>query len=289
MKKILILLVGLLVLAGCSASGETYISDSKNLFTIGNTTINTKDLYEVLKRNDGGNQVIKDSQNILTENTELTEDMKTEADERWNQLISMYGEEFILSYSGFDTKEEYLEKTVYPELKMISVLKALIKENMSEVETTYVPRLIKIMNYTDKETAESAYNALTTDGKSVEEVVKEFPASETYNGKETVYLKGIDTNIPADVSSYIESATLPGLSTIQEVTVNQITSYYIIQVLETAPANFEAQILDSMLSNESIVNNYLGLLFRENNFKVYDESLHTALQKNYSNYFKATE
>lgn len=286
MKKILFLVLATLLLVGC-ASGNTQISFNDELFSIKDTTVTTQNLYSIMKRGDGGSQIIKSAQNILVADVEMTDELQKEADTLWEEITSSSGEELTLQYYGFDSKEKFMDEIIYPEVKLIYLLKELMRENITEINEQYIPRTVRILSFDDETKANDAYQALK-DGKPTEEVGKEY-ATAPYTGTETLYLKGIDTSMPTDVKTHIDQAIASGLSNIITVTANEVTTYYIVQVIDVDAARLEDQTIDTMINNETLRSDYFGKLFRKHNFRVYDESIYKALLENYSNYLQEIE
>lgn len=288
MKKILVVLTALVLLSGCAASGNTQIGQDQELFTVNGKKTSQNDLYQMMKSVDAGTIVLREAQNMIVKDVAVTDAMKEEADSVWSNLVAVYGEATVLeqlALQGIASKEAYFETYIFPELKMIALMKDFITEDFDTLAETYALTKLRIVTYKDKDVAAQALAALK-EGRSFDDVTAEFTPDSPFKGSEFIYIKGANSSIPKDIATYIEEQTAPTMSDLLEVVdSNSSTIQYIVQIIEVDAGRFKEDAIDAMVDVESIANTYLAKIFVENNFAVFDEALYNALLKSNPSYF----
>ena len=287
MKKLILSLAALLVLAGCS-DASTDISFDEKLFSVEASTVTQKDLYEVMKQYDAGVMgsaiIIDDARQTLIENVEVSEAMKEDANSQLNMIKEMLGEGYldIIKNIGFDTEEEYLDEMIYPELKYQSLVKLELLEDLESLNEEFGPRQVRILEL-KKDAAEAALQELK-DGKEFEEVAKENAMIESqFSGSKQVHLLKT-SQLPELVTEFLKKSDTPTLSDV--LTNEDMETAYIVQIIEVDASRFEDDVLAAYLSTEGIAQDYEGKLFRKNNFKIYDRDLYDSIMEAHPSYLK---
>lgn len=287
MKKLILSLAALMVLAGCS-DAATDISFDEKLFTVENSTITQKDLYEVMKQYDtgvmGSAVIIDDARQKMIDDVEVSDSMKKDADEQLEMIKQMLGEDYldIIKNIGFDTEEEYLDEMIYPELKYKELVKDEVLEDFENLNEEFGPRQVRILEL-KKDDAEAALQEVK-DGKEFDEVAKENALIESqFNGTKQVQLLKT-TQLPEIVAEFLKKSDAPTLSDV--LTNEELESAYIVQVIEVDATRFEKEAIAAYLGTESIAQDYEGSLLRKNNFKVYDRDIYDSLMEAHPTYLE---
>ena len=287
MKKLILALTALMVLAGCKDASSD-ISFNETLFSVEGTVIKQKDLYQVMKQYDtgvmGSAVIIDNARQTLIGDTEITEDMKKDAQEQLSMIKEMLGEGYldIIKNIGYDTEEEYLEAMIYPELQYKALVKNEVLEDFDALNEEYAPRQVRILEL-KKDLAEAALKELK-DGKEFDDVAKEHSTvgSQFTGSKQVQLLK--TTQVPEPVAEFLKRTDSPTLSEV--LTSDESEQAYIVQVIEVDASRFENEAIDAYLSTESIATKYEGLLFRKSNFKVYDRDILDSIMEAQPTYLK---
>nr|WP_252968975.1 hypothetical protein [Erysipelothrix rhusiopathiae] len=160
MKKLLVSLLALLMLAGCS-DARAMISTDEEIFSVGNEKVTSKRLFDVMKLSDGGMTVVKSAQNKITENV-ADEDVKAEADKRLEEIKEVFGDQLEerLKQSGYESVDAFMSQTVYPELKMTHLLKEKMVTDFEALTTENAPRKARILQLENQEKADEALEKL---------------------------------------------------------------------------------------------------------------------------------
>ena len=287
MKKLILALTALMVLAGCKDESSD-ISFNETLFSVEGTVIKQKDLYQVMKQYDtgvmGSAVIIDNARQTLIGDTEITEDMKKDAQEQLSMIKEMLGEGYldIIKNIGYDTEEEYLEAMIYPELQYKALVKNEVLEDFDALNEEYAPRQVRILEL-KKDLAEAALKELK-DGKDFDAVAEEHATvgSQFTGSKQVQLLK--TTQVPEPVAEFLKRTDSPTLSDV--LTSDESEQAYIVQVIEVDASRFENEAIDAYLSTESIATKYEGLLFRKSNFKVYDRDILDSIMEAQPTYLK---
>ena len=287
MKKLILALTALMVLAGCKDASSD-ISFNETLFSVEGTVIKQKDLYQVMKQYDtgvmGSAVIIDNARQALIGDTEITEDMKKDAQEQLSMIKEMLGEGYldIIKNIGYDTEEEYLEAMIYPELQYKALVKNEVLEDFDALNEEYAPRQVRILEL-KKDLAEAALKELK-DGKDFDAVAEEHATvgSQFTGSKQVQLLK--TTQVPEPVAEFLKRTDSPTLSDV--LTSDESEQAYIVQVIEVDASRFENEAIDAYLSTEAIATKYEGLLFRKNNFKVYDRDILDSIMEAQPTYLK---
>lgn len=287
MKKLILGLSALMVLAGCSDASAD-ISFNEELFEVEGTTIKQKDLYNVMKQYDadvmGSAVVIDDARQKLVNEIEISEAMKTDAQEQLEMIKEMLGDGYldIIKNIGFDTEEEYLEAMIYPELQYNELVKTEVLEDFDTLNEEYAPRQVRILEL-KKDAAEEALSKIQ-DGKDFEKVAEENALIESqFNGMKQVQLLKT-TQVPESVAEFLKGTDAPTLSGV--LTDETTETAFIVQVVEVDASRFEEDAIAAYLATEEIAASYEGSLFRKNNFKVYDRDLYDSIMETQPTYIE---
>lgn len=281
MKKVLVILVCLLALAGCANSaGYSKVSDDNEVIFSGPGTTYTKaDLYSVLKLT-----ATTAIENELIEHIALKENIKAEdflaqAEEYTQSMIDYGMEQTIIAYYG---STEAFTKMYQNDLVRLEIVKNYVKDHFDENVTIDKP--VKIQNvYFDNEDAAK---------KMIEDVNagKDFATAAADNGyqadcSEFVALDSDD--LVLEVKEYINSTDKTGISSVIETTTsttdtegNPVESkqYYVINIVDKDVNNFKDDYINvkaETITLDSIKDELISTL----NVEYYDQDLYDLMVK----------
>lgn len=276
MKKIILILIVLLTFTACQNSKtNTYqinveekaiiTKDGKNIFT-------NKDLFNKMLNQDTLNLFLS---NIVKDIYELEKlpSVDMEAEKLLNEYKETLGDAFktqLLSI-GFSDEESFLD-SIKTRLITTNLTKEFVKLTKEEFLNSYHPTKIQYV----------VLNSLD-DAKKVEALVKqgiEFENAVSQNNFNTISVLVTEKTetLPVEVKSRSLSASNLGLSEIIEVTgTNDTKLYYLVNVIDNDPKNFEEEALNEIVSHVTR-NEVLKHYFSKYNVQVYEQNLYEQLE-----------
>ncbi|MDE8163939.1 peptidylprolyl isomerase [Erysipelothrix rhusiopathiae] len=281
MKKLLVSLLALLMLAGCS-DARAMISTDEEIFSVGNEKVTSKRLFDVMKLSDGGMTVVKSAQNKITENV-ADEDVKAEADKRLEEIKEVFGDQLEerLKQSGYESVDAFMSQTVYPELKMTHLLKEKMVTDFEALTTENAPRKARILQLENQEKADEALEKIKA-GENFDDIAKDYKVTGSpYDGSAKVHLLK-SVQYPQEVADALKNATEPTLSGVLSDASDD--SKYIVQIIEIDASRYQDETIEAFVGSKDIVNKYLAQLFVDNGFKIYDKDVYDAVAEKFPQY-----
>lgn len=281
MKKLLVSLLALLMLAGCS-DARAMISTDEEIFSVGNEKVTSKRLFDVMKLSDGGMTVVKSAQNKITENV-ADEDVKAEADKRLEEIKEVFGDQLEerLKQSGYESVDAFMSQTVYPELKMTHLLKEKMVADFEALTTENAPRKARILQLENQEKADEAFEKIKA-GENFDDIAKDYKVTGSpYDGSAKVHLLK-SVQYPQEVADALKNATEPTLSGVLSDASDD--SKYIVQIIEIDASRYQDETIEAFVGSKDIVNKYLAQLFVDNGFKIYDKDVYDAVAEKFPQY-----
>lgn len=281
MKKLLVSLLALLMLAGCS-DARAMISTDEEIFSVGNEKVTSKRLFDVMKLSDGGMTVVKSAQNKITENV-ADEDVKAEADKRLEEIKEVFGDQLEerLKQSGYESVDAFMSQTVYPELKMTHLLKEKMVTDFEALTTENAPRKARILQLDNQEKADEALEKIKA-GENFDDIAKDYKVTGSpYDGSAKVHLLK-SVQYPQEVADALKNATEPTLSGVLSDASDD--SKYIVQIIEIDASRYQDETIEAFVGSKDIVNKYLAQLFVDNGFKIYDKDVYDAVAEKFPQY-----
>lgn len=281
MKKLLVSLLALLMLAGCS-DARAMISTDEEIFSVGNEKVTSKRLFDVMKLSDGGMTVVKSAQNKITENV-ADEDVKAEADKRLEEIKEVFGDQLEerLKQSGYESVDAFMSQTVYPELKMTHLLKEKMVTDFEALTTENAPRKARILQLENQEKADEALEKIKA-GENFDDIAKDYKVTGSpYDGSAKVHLLK-SVQYPQEVADALKNATEPTLSGVLSDASDD--SKYIVQIIEIDASRYQDETIEAFVGSRDIVNKYLAQLFVDNGFKIYDKDVYDAVAEKFPQY-----
>ncbi len=283
MKKLLIVLIMSVALVGCSDAVVNVTNPKETAITVGDVSFSREHLFSLLKNQDPATLVVEMAKRkILDEKQPVDDDIRAKAQEELDYVKEVFGDSFSNSLAayGFSSEEEYLEKALIPNAQEVALVSNFINENFDLMITTYNPKQVRIIEFTEITDATEALQAIR-DGENVEEVAERLSNSLSYNG--TLRLVHTETSLPSEVKDFITQNEVPTL-TANPIEDANSGRYYVVQIIEVNPSRFQEETIEE-LSNLNSINEMMFIdYFEQGNFNVYDKTIFDAMMQSYRNY-----
>lgn len=280
MKKIIVALLALLMIAGCSSNkhtGEVIWKNSK-------TTYTTSDLYdEIIDSTDVSNVVMSSILSTIAKNDGYDfETAKNEIEETYDYYITLLGEDATMSYMG--TKEYFVQVSM-----LGSIIDYYVEKDVNDNLQSYIdkcrPYQAEII-YLESEDAAKAVKDAVSAGTST----FAYAASENgYTSEITkkVYTDGSD--LPVEVKELVLSVEDTGLYTTKTSTfatnegvTYETDRYYLVNIISRNVNDFMDEFVSEVKTNvvneDSIINNLLV----SNNVSLHDQKIYDYVSTKYS-------
>ena len=288
MKKVLISLVCILLLCGCSGANDgAHISNEKDvLFSSKDTTYTKGDLYYTLRSYDYSSLIMNDLvYKIMTLEGVDTAAYEENADSTMELYRTLYGLENFDTYGG----DEVFRQALIVEQYLDDEKTAIVEENLSAYLEEDTPILAKVVYFENQEDAEAVI-AEVNDGATLE--MASIAHGYLQEITSAIYLDS-DETLPLPVKEYISSNTATGLSpviisltTTKDSDGNSIETprYYLIDILSRDIEDFR----DSYLSLKSATvtdTDVFKRVFDGHEIKFYDQETMDTMKEVYPEVF----
>lgn len=265
MKKILIILLALILISGCS---DTYagIKNVKNIVTVGNTSITNKTLYPILVDSYGLEKVISFINNYIYETEcSATDDLEAKIDQEIATLTAEEGDEFYLNYYH-ETVEAYRE-SLYDDFKIAAIVETYLQQNFTEVLSEYLPTKLQVADFADYDIAKTALAEIKAGGDFVK--IAEKYGTGDFTGEVEVYttLSGL----PKEVTSYGLNAT--EINIVDSPITASDGGLYIVKVVDINRESYKEEIIESILEDATINAKAMTFFCKKLKIKFYDKTI----------------
>ena len=288
MKKILIALLVLLLLAGCSSNSSkgAQVSDPNEVIFEGNGKKYTKDdLFYTLRSYDYPSAILYDMlyKCAVNEKGDLSE-----YEEEVNETIEFY--ELYYGMTDFDSYggEEVFRRMLTASLFLEDKKSEFVEEELDSYIENDVPVLAKVAYFDDEEAAKATLEMIEG-GNTFEMAVLE--NGYDYSAQETIYLDS-NESLPLQVKEFFHTAE-PGLSPII-TSITQTTDsdgntidtprYYLIDLISKDVNDFKEGYID--LKAELIEDNdAIKKIFSNHEIAFYDQETLDKMKSAYEGMF----
>ena len=284
MKKCNLLLVSLLALsplAGCT-DAQAKLKDAKTvLFSIGGDKITKGELFDLMKSTAGTSAVIADATTKITDaEVDTTPEMEEQAKTALEAYKSMYGDTFNLFLEQNNmTEEDYLEKKILPSLRAEQLPRIYIEDNWKDITTLYQPVKATILEFTSQDDANAALSELKDGSKTPAEAAAGHNSSS--NGQSTLITMQ-DADLDSAVRTVLTNGkTDDGWSLIPTTDGSKI---FVVHLDDNDPNNFKEETINKLASFDKIKSDASTYFFFKYGFHVYDITIYNALKADYPDY-----
>ena len=157
----------LVSLAGCTDASAKLKDADTVLFTVGNTTVTKGTIYNMMKSSDTAGVITTSASHyIADQEIEVTDEMRTSAEEMLESYKELYGNSFTsyLESSGM-SEEDYINDYLLAYEKEDKLTEKYIDENFDSIVEEYKPVKATILKFTSEDDANAALSELK-DGKA---------------------------------------------------------------------------------------------------------------------------
>lgn len=280
MKKILLSLCALLLLAGCSDAHAKLTDSDVVIVTVGDQNITKDNLFTTMKQMGSGYSAISSSTKIILENeVPVTDELRAEADASLELYRANYQESFplVLQSNGFKDEEDFYNNSLLVSAQLNQLTTKYVNDNFDSLIKTYKPKKAVTLAFATEEDATAAKADLENgiDGATV---------GSTYNssiaGAERILTTS--TELDENAKSHVLDATANGVSDV--IIGTAADTYYVVNVIEFDPNNMKDEVIDVLASLDKMGTESDIFYFNKYGFKVYDRELYDNLAANYSDY-----
>ena len=277
MRKLsLILLVAIFALSGCStdpyaeisANEEAVISVDDKEYTRGQfyealvstnaTALVTNKLIDMIYQEEIG-----DDSEIIAEVNDVIDQLKA-SDESYFNLY--------LSYMGYTSEEAYINDMMLFS-KQDALVGKYIEDNYDSMIEEYQPKMVRMLQSSDKEAANTALE-LIKDGADFKEMVATY-GNDNYTG-EPQLIHNASTNVSGNALLAIQS--YDSAQILDAVVVNvEGTLFNVIEIVDVDPISIKEDFIASLKQDDTIISEAITSFVRAGNFTVYDKNVYEAL------------
>lgn len=284
MRKLSIILILLLVLVGCGQSKIEPVSNEL-LFIVNGKEIKEDDIFDSMRLSPGSVAIIlKEAEKLLLQNIVEEDDVfDAKVKSTLQEAKDMMGDNFklTLSQNGFETEEEYVDAIIKDIARLhIALSNAMNKdyENLKEKR----PRKVRVLEV-DATDGKKALELLKAK-ESFEDLDEEYGLESSYYHGEEILVSEItdmDTSILNELLNKEETGILDKV-----VSASKEGTAYIAEVTNIDADELQDEAIESFVMNTKLSQEYLGKIFTEHKFKIYDQDLYDAFLEEYPEYIK---
>lgn len=285
MKKLISSLLVLVILTGCAGQAKIKPATNELFFTINGKEITEKDTFEAMRLSQGSVTLVQqEAQKILLEKLVVEDEAFDKVVESTlKEAKELMGENFdlTLKQNGFDSEEQYIEEVVKNVARVQIVITQAMEKDYAELAKKR-PRKVRLLEV--KQSDSKTVVELAKAGQSLEELSKEYALEETdHKGQEILVseISTVDTNILEKALAMTETGLVE-----EAVASKDGTSYYVAEVVELDTEVLKEEALEHFSQDNTLSKTYLGQVFKDNNFKIYDQDIYNGFVEQYPEYIK---
>lgn len=285
MKKLLILaLISVLFMVGCSTD-DPYAGISENdsaVVTVDGNSYTRGQFYDALVSTNATalvtnklvdmmyEDIIGDESVILDQVNEVLEQLKA-GDESYFKLY--------LSYMGYTSEETYVNDMILFS-KQDALVGKYIEDNYDQFITDYQPKMVRMLQTSDKDKAEEAL-ALIKDGASFLETTTTY-GNGNYNGQTQLIhneSENVSSNVLLAIQSYDEATILDAV-----VVNTEGTLFTVIEITDVDSTSLKDEFVSSLKQIDEVIDTAITSYVRAGNFTVFDKNVYDALNQTNPNF-----
>ena len=290
-RRIIVLSLLALLLAGCSDASAKISNAKEVLFTIGDTKVTKGDMYDRMLADDAGATVIQKALSaVVAKEVETTDAIKAEAQKTFDTNKKAVEDAKLdwleqLKSAGFDSEEDYMNHCL-DTAKQAHLVDQYIEENYDTLLAEHKPvkaRMIFLSAGNDTEAAIQKMNKALDRIEAGEDfvlVAKETGSSED-RAKEKIYLRS-DSTIDYNVLAFLEQTSSPKVSDV--ITAKNSNGYYIVQITNTNASQLKDEFVETLKADEDFTDEVYGYYMKKYGFRIYDITVYNQIKENFPAY-----
>ena len=268
-------------LAGCSDAQANLKDGGTVLLKVGKEKITKENLFQLMNSTAGASTVIANATKAISEQeVEVTDDMKDNAQNTLDSYKSMYGDTFTTYLEQNNMSEEdYLNRNLIPSLQAEKLTELYIEQNWDNVIVLYEPVKATVLEFEDKDSAQSALSALKDGSRTPQEAASE--NSSTSTGESKLYTLD-DTDLDSTASSVITGGTPDdGWSLVPTTSGDKV---YLIRIDDNDPENYRDEVIETLSGKSNVSSDATTYFFKKYGFHIYDITVYNAVSADYPDY-----
>lgn len=278
MKKLSLLLLCGLLLAGCSSNDySAQVSDkNKTLISGENISINKQDYYTHLMDNYGANEVLKVILTTIADK-EITDQKQIDAllNEK-KETYAKYYNGSLLEYAqslGYKDEEELVKNQLLPEVKEELLRKKYIEKNYDQLLNEYQVSRFKQITVDKESTALDIIKA-SASAEKFEEQMKKYKDDSEDCGIVTKNTSTVDENLTKKMETFHKQSK-DGVY--KDAIKLKDGKYAVIYLYDTARQKKD-EYIKALSSDTDIQNTIESYYLKQYHFEVHDEKLKKAIE-----------
>lgn len=285
MKKIIIVLLSLLVLCGCSNSNLSHVSNGEEVLYEGPDGISftKEDLYQYEKKFDIKSAIASSLIAKLAQKEGVDIDsIQKKAEEYIDGMIEQGYGDFVTYYYG--SRDAYIKDSVNYEAKQ-SLLKNYVNFDFDKYLDEYAPFKASIVYFSDEESANNALAYLAENESTFAYACTQ--AGYAAEVSETIYTNS-NTEIPSEVRTWINDHS-EGTSPVIKVTTvtndsngnsNSVDRFYLVNMVSKDINTFKDEFV-SLMTKEVDENLVINDLIKKHKVTTHDQDIYETLHSQY--------
>ena len=295
MKKLSILALALLLLAGCTQTSSTYNSKPSNandtVATVGNATITRQDIYECLMDTAGVDYVLNDLLTHIASTFEVDQEALdaevASTETTWKAILGESIDTYIESSFGYKTFEEYKQEVLIPSVKQMMMIDQYSVDNFETLVGQYIFVKMGAVIVDDQTTALQVISELSEGSITLEDAVEKYSTDST--NKTNKGALGVVSDLSSCTADEMIVSILPQLTieAVYSVPVELSTGKFaVLEIQEVDETAMKDEIISALQAAEEIVTEAEAYYLNQNGFTVVDEYLKEQIKTAYPEYIK---
>ncbi|MCR5795136.1 MAG: peptidyl-prolyl cis-trans isomerase [Solobacterium sp.] len=271
----------LVTLAGCTDASAKLKDADTVLFTVGNTTVTKGTVYSMMKSSDTAGVITTSASHyIADQEIEVTDEMRTSAEETLASYKEIYGDSFTsyLESSGM-TEEDYINEYLLAYEKEDKLTEKYIEENYDKLIEEYKPLKATILTFKSEDDANAALSELKDGKADASEAAKNHNSDST--GSSSIYTLE-STELDAMVRTVLFS--LGADDGWQNIISSDGSEFYLVHADETDTETLHDDIVSYFSSNSDFAKKIKTFYLNKYNFRLYDIDAYNAVKESYPEY-----
>lgn len=277
MKKLVMLLLCGGMLFGCSSQYSIEVSDGdKTLVQGSEVNISKQDYFEYLLDNYGATEIVSETLTQIADKEITDQDEIDKLVKEREKDYAKYADGDLEKYAqnlGYDSKQDYIDQELVPEVKQELLRKKYIEEHLKDLISDYQVCSFK------KIIVEKESDAL--------EIIKDVKDEETFDKKMKEYGSDAEDAGVVTKNSTLDDNLKKKLDDLSAVNKDGVYSqaiklsdenYAVIYLYDTAHKNSE-DIIDALASDSEVQEEVEGKYLKQYHFTVNDQKLSEAIQE----------
>lgn len=283
-KKLIPVSLALVMLAGCSGAVTTVSDADEKLMTVGDITCDKGQVYDFMKKSQGGSLTMQMAENIIYDKeVPVTDEIKEQAESSYNEYAKDGDLSSYLQSMGYEDKQDYIDKVLIPSVQSEKLLEKWFDDDKEDIVKEYKPSKAQIIPTDSEDNANKALEALK-DGKKVSDVFSQYGvAASGYDGTAALVTTQ-DTSLPTRLINTLANADSKAGVVNEVFTSDSGTQYFVAVLITNNYDDLKSDLITSLKNDSSVTDSCLVYYLKKMDFKVYDQDIFDQLKSSNPKY-----